>query len=811
MKELKKMDHHNLRNKFKMGRASLSAIILFSLHLSSCNFTQVESKINSESVVNINDGTLNYKAYVYRDSPHAVLGPKYDPSNIKIERAVDQVYPAFITYESTLQADCSINLTTNLGPPEEQNLSTVDNCIIVKANKEQSTLLGRPENGTWIFETGSPEFYQVNTLFHLNQGLKNFYDRLAWAHRKVGMINAGPELCFGYVPEYQNFYIAQDPSVIQHELGHAFVSVLMNLRNIDVATSSSHPYRSNLGNFGYDEAGSINEGIADYFSFMINKRTHFGEWALGKVARQSRPLSENDPIHIDALSTTSEGRLSYPNYLLYDPNLPESPAEDIHYAGQITSHYLVALTREFQKQCTYSDNKKISLDTAINYVFLLLAETLSEVGDLNLKPGPYLNNMDHTNSFLWAHIINPPSYRRFFQVFAKKINTYISYEDNPRGGLCPEFDRNESEKLLDDYGLLLFKNYNDNRNRANDTAKLDDDDVTAPSSETVSEDNRRKSVLINKEFIRLDERTNERPNATNFFVIDNRSDVEALMQNLLFKGVALPLTNDVSSVDYNNGNIKISPGEIVAVIPNLYNASNATIAGAQILATDWDHMIDVVDETEGYIKPCLLDGMTTVNDGAVACPTNLTYPIKNYTRLKLQDPPTDIFPNAAVEPVCMVLLNDTNGGASKWVSQYEFYKKHLAGEVEDSECLGYNANTNNDPDFTFIPHECLVRFLPGANEGSYSKIYPQNDYFTSVVKDSESKSFNTGNILIMEVNKWIPPGTQFRCRLRARFSNCSNCFSDYAENATLKDDFLDSDFNGAKPFKIINFDFTVND
>ena len=113
-----------------------------------------------------------------------------------------------------------------------------------------------------------------------------------------------------------------------------------------------------------------------------------------------------------------------------------------------------------------------------------------------------------------------------------------------------------------------------------------------------------------------------------------------------------------------------------------------------------------------------------------------------------------------------------------------------------------------DEDFTFNPHECLVRFLPGANDANFSKIDPQKTYYETVVKQLENPTFNSGNILIMEVNKWIPPGTKFRCRMRARFSNCSDC---YTNTSSADDDYIDAEFNGSKPFKVINFDFDIND
>jgi hypothetical protein len=176
----------------------------------------------------------------------------------------------------------------------------------------------------------------------------------------------------------------------------------------------------------------------------------------------------------------------------------------------------------------------------------------------------------------------------------------------------------------------------------------------------------------------------------------------------------------------------------------------------------------------------------------------------NFNRL-LKNTSTNSFPTSAAAPVCMVLSEE--GETSKWVSQNEFRKKQGLSLL-DKDCLGYTTTATSDQDFSFNPHECLVRFLPGANDAFYSKIDSQKTYYESVIKESDGGSFNIGNVLLMEVNKWIPPGTKFRCRLRARFSNCSDCYTD---GTNSNDDFIDSEYNGQKPFKVINFDFEVND
>lgn len=846
---------------FKSRFPSGSLVLLLTLvALASCNPTEITGS-NTTSAITNKDGRLDNKAFVYLESPTVLAGPHYSPYNPNIGSFLDRT-PAHITENTNLTGNCKF-----FG-------AMIPGCLVSLSNEDSIHTLPRNTDRTYIFPAGSKEFYQVNAQYHLQKGINTFFDKLQFAYSTVhnpylfsppweyapaafprslppylassGMFwfrgvkdynpssqhfqntflnsfaqckidgnasfsPAGPELCFGGYSRFPGFYFVQDPSVIYHELGHALVSIMMNMRNA-TGPMNAHKFRSNLGSFGYNEAGAINEGIADYFSYVINGRTHVGEWALGRTANQSRPLSEDDPLHIPGISTTSEGRLSYPQYLLYDPNYPDSPLEDVHYAGQITTHYLVALTDALKSQCSF-ENEEVAHDKSTSYVFLLLAETLSELGDLKARGidnyalsapitgNHFFTNLDENHSYIWAHINNPPTYRRFFQIFSKNIYKYIS------GALCPSFGKNASEKLLDDYGLLLFKNYNNNGKSTKNPDifyNTANNSIPAQPLVKVNENNRRKSVLVSKQLINLAERSDDTPDAVSYYIIDNRKDIQSLLQELLFKGLPIPLSSHVASTEYNNGNIRISPGEIVGIIPNLHNASNSTMAGVQILANDWDH-VHITDTHTGNFKPCVFDNVTTADQGGEvgeSCVNN--YPDVNYKRLVKDN--NNQFPSNAAAPVCMVQLEE--GAITRWVSQNEFRKKNGLSLL-DKDCLGFTTSGSSDTDFTFNPHECLVRFLPGANVAMFSKIDPQKNYFESVVKNSESKEFNTGNLLLMEVNKWIPPGTKFRCRLRARFSNCSDCYTN--PDSLIDDDFIDAEYNGHRPFKIINFEFDVND
>lgn len=828
----------------------------------SCNPTQVATT-GRGSLTSNTDGSLDGAGLVFKESPFVLTGGGATPGFFDIGKITEG--PIAITENTSLTANCTITFFFYGNYNAE-----VSNCIRSLGQETDTQPAGRNSDRTFIFPVGSEEFYTTNTLYHLQLAKKTYLSKLKFAYDKVHSLSlatpksipsylkdsghfwfkgitdinaqelrnsflnsysfcdfesnasfrpADTALCFGAFDDFADTYIVQDPSIIYHEFMHAIVSVMLNFRN--GTATSSHKFRSNLGRLGYDEAASINEGLADYFSYVMTKRTHFGEWGLGKTSSASRPMAERDPAHIAALDETPEGRLSYPTYLLYNPNNPDKPVVDEHYAGMITSHYLVALTESFKNECGISSEADGGHDKATSYVMLLLAETLSEIGDLNAKgvddfispfsSGLFFNNLDSENSYLWSHTVNPASYRRFYQIMAKNIFKFVT------GNLCPSFDRNKSEQLLDSYGLLLFKTYNNNGNSTKDRTKVYRDAVSFIPNQAltaVSENNRRKSVLVSKQL--LNTATVGSASAVNFYLIDNRSDVDGILSALLYKGLSIPLSTNVASTDYNNGNVRISPGEIVGIIPNLFNGSNTAMAGVQLLANDWDH-VHITSTATGNFKPCVFDTVTTTDQGGEAglsCQNTggFTYPDKDYDRLIKRCPTSapctesqKVFPSQAAAPVCLVQLDD--GNSTRWVSQNEFRKKNGLS-LQDKDCLGFSTSGVTDKDFTFNPHECLARFLPGANDAFFPLIEPGKNYYQTAVEPTEGRRFNVGNLMVMEVSKWVPPGTKFRCRMRARFSNCSDCYTD---STNANDDYLDYELNGHKPYKIINFEFDVND
>jgi len=669
-------------------------------------------------------------------------------------------------------------------------------------------------------------------------------------------------ICFGWNDDISNFRMAQDPSVIYHEFGHVLVKIMMNQRNttvgVDPFTFTSYEtstlFHSDLGSIFYDEAGALNEGIADYFAYYMNNRKRIGEWGMGRFFDASRPLSELDGKHADGISTDPTERLSYPNYVHYDSNNTDQNFEDIHLSGQIVSHYMVALSEKLKTTCTIptkTDSAKTQTQhdhTVIgDYMILVLNETLAEIGDLTSKGSDlfseyatfnsslqdiFYTNLNDDEAFLWTHQVNPPNFRRFFKIFAKNIKYRLS---NGVTGLCPSFTDDQSEQLLDEYGLLLFKSYDeagigyDIAGNVSDSyvdhagTSIFPSQVLMPQifSTEVDELNRRNSVLVSKDFIDLP------TDQSIAYVFDGKTFMDSFISSLTFEGQNVQTSTGIAGTEYNNNNVKISPGEIVGVSLNLINNSNSPMAGVQILANDWDHM-KLDDTSKLYInrdknvigskslakwKPCTIDGWPLSTEGGQVDPGlasdsttsgNCDHQSKTNSSLAIDTAiPGSTFPYYDLDtpqPICIVQQSDVN--ETKWVSQ-DYYRSKVL-ELEDSKCLN-NPNLSGD---NFNPNECLIRALPGANQAVLSKIDPQKTWAQTLQgNNSAAPTFNSSGIILLEVNKWIQPGTQFNCRVRVRFTNCIDCYNDNNSGA----DYPDYMYTGHEPFKVINFSFKVID
>ncbi|MGZ3789502.1 MAG: hypothetical protein ACXVLQ_13320 [Bacteriovorax sp.] len=757
------------------------AIALVPLVLSSC-VPDTGSNLRSRDSSGLGSGSANvslYQGRILADNPiivskNADLATSYDLNRL--------LSTATITTNSFLNGNASCY--------------GLEYCFEVRETKESVSAL-QTTNGKWAFNATTPEFLQVNTFYHLNKVTDMFYTNMskgyslaydafsfpqydtslplnlisspgvykvinnpliAYANCDVAnnayFDRANQTLCFGYNSD-STIKWAQDSTVIYHETGHFFQKLQLNMRN------SLAGARADMGNIYYDEAGSIGEGLSDYYSFFVNGRTHFSEWAAGKL-QASRPMTESDPIHTAGISDDPDQRLSYPQFLNYDPNFPTVPVEDIHYSGMIISHYLVALTTDLQNKCAMTKRD------ATDMVMHLITETMAEHGDLSSNGTQGVSSQNKINlrpslSLDWFSKVNPINYRSFMQTFAKNILNNLGNAGLARcnGSV---YTKDMIESLMDQYGLLLFRTYNEHRNLSN---------PGTVNNTAVNATNRKKSVLISKNLLVLDPTTN----ASSAYVIDNRAQIQAGITSLQSVGLIGSLSSQTpSDLGFNNNNGKVSPGEVVAIALNLYNNSNSTMGGVQILANDWNH-------ADASGKPCQFgtsmsnDQWPLVSEGGVPCSTVSASVATDFA------------------PICFMQSNESN--STKWVSQTEFKTKMA---LDSSFCL--------DPSNT---KDCFIRAIKGADQAHYSKLNPKSTWaqtLTNPDPKAKAPALDWGNVFLLEVSKHIPPGTVVDCRLRLRFTNCDDCYHDSTRSNY---DYTDTDYNGPRPYKIIHLQIPIVD
>ncbi len=735
------------------------------------------------------------------DNPIALSGKKDLAADTDLSIYLNP-QPQFITYNQFL-----------IGPCSKQN-ANISECFEVKANDTSSYLTEK--GNRWAFPTDTSSFRQVQTFGNIRDITMRFLDWLEfsfnagqsapyssahpanlfssslrpfWLRQNPNQANTGKltgysdcdiennaffspaknEVCMGKLTVVDKVYFSQDPNITWHEVGHGLNQILLNTRNL--ASGSHFLEDSNLGYLFYDEAGSIGEGLSDYWSFVMNSRTHFAEWALGRFLQASRPLTEADNLHAAGISTDFSGRLSYPTYLNYDPNEPETRYEDVHYAGQIFSHFLTALTFDIRDHCHYD------LTSATRYVMHLIMETFAELGDQTSKgfdgaPEDRVN-LTQNASLEWIRVANPINYRRFMQTFGKFHLLNLGQNGQCHGG---NYSQDRYDQLVDSYGLLLYRTYNTNGNGILYG--------NAAGNISVLDTNRVKTVLVNKNHIQIDSREGK-PEA---FVIDDQIDIIKAMDALKDGGQIPGISTQIDeNFGYNNGNARISPGEVVGLVLNIYNNSNSTIAGLQILANDWDHAKNGA--------PCnnFEDNWPLSSQGAadLSSGEGVQGGCNYITRTNATN--STLEPNESLAPICFVELSDSE--ASKWYSQDELMRRI---GLEAQQCLGGSNQTK----------DCFIRSLKGVDQAFYSQLAPKSTWAETLAQNNGVPTFNFNNVLFFEVSPWIPPGTIFNCRFRARFSNCDDCWHNSTQGG---DDYKDFEYSGNRPFKIINFQFTVVD
>lgn len=708
-----------------------------------------------------------------------------------------------------------VHITTNSFLQSHSNCAGIDYCFQVLDERTSPSAL-QSGDGKWGYNFGTEEFNQVQLFYHISVSFDRFLENILGSvfnayqgsaiplydtalpstlintngtfnvnnSPLIGISNCDNEnnanfendlvfdkttnlLCFGFTNTTTiPLRWVHDSSIIYHEGGHFFQSMQLNFRNL------ASSIKTDLGSVkGYDEAGSLGEGLADYYSYYINGRTHLGEWAAGRYLGASRPITETDNLHYAPVSADRDERLYYPEYINYEPNFPGIPVEDVHAGGMVASHYLVALTEDLQLKCSMTKKE------AQENVMHLISETLAELGDLTsvgTKNGAAGKvNLNASYSKLWFETINPINYRSFFQTMAKNLLINLG---NPLLNRCggTYYKKDDIESLLDDYGLLLFKTYNQHRNLTNGTTKV---------NTAVTATNRKKSVMVPKSAIIFD----PAQDASIAFVIDAQATLKSAIGGFKAAGLPFNISPQIGlDLPYNNGNSKISPGEVVAVALNLYNNSNTTIAGVQILANEWDQADTTVGANFG--RPCQFS----------ASVSNDTWPLESEGGSTAPSCSSIGATAADFAPVCFIQYNEAS--ATKWISQKEFREKIA---LDNNFCLDPSNTAGADKD-------CFIRAVKGLDTATYSKINPKSTWGKTFAdpKDGTAPDFDYGNLFFLEVSKHVPPGTVIDCRVRVRFTNCEDCFHDSSNG---NNDFKDVDYNGPKPYKVLHLQFPVTD
>lgn len=774
------------------------ALLLVSQALASCVPSvakNVRGRLNANASGSANVSVTEGR--ILRDNPIILSGNASLATGTDLTRYLST---AVITNNSFLRSNASCEGLTY--------------CFEVRNNIDAVSAL-QTADGKWSYKVDSDEFLQVNTFYHMNTIFSQFFSNIGLSFSGAYGLSTTPaydtampldmrntlkgtyylnsqiltafsncdvvdnayydqskeELCFGYSGASKALHWADDSTIVYHETGHFFQRLQLNFRN------TASVVKVQLGNSVYTEAGSLGEGLSDFFSYYVNGRSHWGEWAAGKL-NGSRPLSESDALHAPGISLEDDQRLSYPQYINYDPNSPAEPIEDIHVTGMIISHYLVALTTDIETKCSMNNK------AAREYVMYVLNETMAELGDLTTKGTFYGTsgkiNMDTINASLWISTNNPINYRSFTQTIAKNLLITLG---NAGLGRCNggAYSKDYIEALLDNYGLLLFKKYSQYRN------------LTSSSNinTSVSATNRKKTVLIAKSNLILDPTSG----ASSAFVIDNRAQILKGISKYLGTGQIGQLSDlTPSDLAYNNGNSKVSPGEVVAIALNLYNNSNSTMGGIEVLANDWDHAETKTGANFG--KPCRFNSSLSTDlwpldsEGAASKSTDATS-----TCDTIGVNTNDVAPSTSdFAPVCFIQSNESS--ATKWISQKEFRNKIA---LDSSACLVKNSDK-----------DCFIRAIKGFDKAYFSKINPKSTWGQTMANPTTGTAYGLdwGNILLFEVSKNIPPGTIVSCRLRARFTNCEDCYMDANKDSN---DYMDNEYNGPKPYKIIQLQIPIID
>ncbi len=280
--------NHQMHPIASFGRSGISSLLGSILLFFLCSCAQEGSGMSTATNTAISTGTqtepfipvanATSTSTATNTSNSCTTGPtsvlvNYFPENPKAAN------PALTFSQSPSESDVS---QTNLG-------NLVGNCVLesdrflLNSDTLYPSYISRPTSPIQTYIPTTPEFQQLNSFFHANS-LRNLMNSLGVNFSNASKIQLDAhcdvdrnayfspstnKVCLGYVDlgASKKVWAADDADVVIHEVGH---SVNHHLSSTDIMNSTQ-------------EAGAIDESVADYWALTIMNDAQLSEWFLGAI------------------------------------------------------------------------------------------------------------------------------------------------------------------------------------------------------------------------------------------------------------------------------------------------------------------------------------------------------------------------------------------------------------------------------------------------------------------------------------------------------------------------------------------------
>ena len=136
------------------------------------------------------------EALIYTDTPTQLSSQTYTYGSTSTSAFLSLVYSKnlereFVTDNDLLETTCTFE--QYISSSATSNETTSNKCFLV-ANSDTERDSAQSNSGSWKYDAGTDEFYQVNLYYHLNKILERYMDSLQFAHKTVHFSSTNPKL-----------------------------------------------------------------------------------------------------------------------------------------------------------------------------------------------------------------------------------------------------------------------------------------------------------------------------------------------------------------------------------------------------------------------------------------------------------------------------------------------------------------------------------------------------------------------------------------------------------------------------------------